>query len=105
MPKLISIDHNRMCIKSVGIDIGSSTFHLVFSNLYLKERENYDSNFSREIKTPKYDVSEREISYVSDITLTSYKDPETIDVQKLSETLNKFYDEAGLSPEDINKHE
>ena len=98
---LKSNNQNRKCIKSVGIDIGSSTFHLVFSNLHLKERENYDFNLGREIKSPKYDISEREISYISDITLTSYKDPETIDVQRLSETLNGFYDEAGLTPEDI----
>ena len=98
---LKSNNQNRKCIKSVGIDIGSSTFHLVFSNLHLKERENYDFNLGREIKSPKYDISEREISYISNITLTSYKDPETIDVQRLSETLNGFYDEAGLTPEDI----
>ncbi len=91
---LKSNTQNRKCIKSVGIDIGSSTFHLVFSNLHLKERENYDFNLGREIKSPKYDISEREISYISDVTMTSYKDHETIDVQRLSETLNGFYDEA-----------
>ena len=53
--------------QSVGVDIGSSTSHLVFSRIVL---ERLDS---------RYVVTERESFYQSDILLTPYSAEETID--------------------------
>src|SRR5258708_28891907 len=51
---------DEICILSVGVDIGSSTSHLVFSRIVL---ERLDS---------RYVVTERESFYQSDILLTPY---------------------------------
>ena len=60
-----------MCVLSVGVDIGSSTSHLVFSRIVL---ERLDS---------RYVVTERESFYQSDILLTPYSAEETIDADAL----------------------
>ena len=51
---------DEICLLTVGVDIGSSTSHLVFSRIVL---ERLDS---------RYVVSERETFYGSDILLTPY---------------------------------
>jgi hypothetical protein len=51
---------DEICILSVGVDIGSSTSHLVFSRIVL---ERVDS---------RYVVTQRETFYQSDILLTPY---------------------------------
>ena len=56
---------------SVGVDIGSSTSHLVFSRIVL---ERLDS---------RYVVTERETFYASDILLTPYSAEDTIDAEAL----------------------
>src|SRR5919201_1495420 len=57
---------------SVGVDIGSSTSHLVFSRIVM---ERLDS---------RYVVSEREVFYNSDILLTPYTDTNTINADALA---------------------
>ena len=52
---------------SVGVDIGSSTSHLVFSRLTLERLDN------------RYVVSERAIVYESEVLLTPYRDDLSID--------------------------
>ena len=51
-------EEDRLVLTSVGVDIGSSTSHLVFSRIVL---ERLDS---------RYIVTEREAFYASDILLT-----------------------------------
>ena len=58
---------DEVCLLSVGVDIGSSTSHLVFSRLVL---ERLDS---------RYVVTTRESFYQSEILLTPYSAEETID--------------------------
>ena len=53
-------EEDELCVLSVGVDIGSSTSHLVFSRIVL---ERLDS---------RYVVTERESFYQSDILLTPY---------------------------------
>ena len=52
---------------SVGVDIGSSTSHLVFSRIVLERLD------------ARYVVSEREVFHQSDILLTPYTGEDTID--------------------------
>jgi ethanolamine utilization protein EutA len=75
---------------SVGVDIGSSTSHLVFSRIVL---ERLDS---------RYVVSEREVFYNSDILLTPYTDTNTIDAEALGAFIARAYKDAMITPEEID---
>jgi len=75
---------------SVGVDIGSSTSHLVFSRLLLERLDN------------RYIVSEREITYQSDVLLTPYADDQTIDAARLGAFIDRQYQLAGTDPDTID---
>ena len=60
-------DEDEIRLISVGVDIGSSTSHLVFSRLVLERLDN------------RYIVSEREVFHESEVLLTPYADDMTID--------------------------
>jgi ethanolamine utilization protein EutA len=75
---------------SVGVDIGSSTSHLVFSRLLLERLDN------------RYIVSEREIVFESDVLLTPYADDLTIDAAALGAFINRQYTLAGVDPNAID---
>ena len=81
---------DEIVILSVGVDIGSSTSHLVFSRIVL---ERLDS---------RYVVSQRETFYESDILLTPYTEEETIDSEKLGAFIAKQYEFAKVQPEEID---
>jgi ethanolamine utilization protein EutA len=80
----------QICVLSVGVDIGSSTSHLVFSRIVL---ERLDS---------RYIVTERETFYQSDILLTPYKGTEEIDSAALGEFIAQQYKDANVDPNDID---
>jgi ethanolamine utilization protein EutA len=84
----------KLTISSVGIDIGSSTSHLVFSRLVLRRE---GSAFSSRFK-----VTEREVLYRSPIMLTPYQSGTLIDTDKIKDFVNQAYDEAGFTPETID---
>ena len=65
------VEEDEIVVLSVGVDIGSSTSHLVFSRIVL---ERLDS---------RYVVTTRETFYQSDILLTPYSAAEEIDAQAL----------------------
>ena len=75
---------------SVGVDIGSSTSHLVFSRIVL---ERLDS---------RYVVTERESFYQSDILLTPYSAEETIDADALGAFIERQYTDAKIDPDEID---
>src|ERR1700709_1618155 len=83
---------DEICVLSVGVDIGSSTSHLVFSRIVL---ERLDS---------RYVVTKRETFYQSDILLTPYSThgEETIDSDQLGAFLARQYKEAKINPEEID---
>lgn len=83
-------EEDQICILSVGVDIGSSTSHLVFSRIVL---ERLDS---------RYVVSEREAFFESDIMLTPYEDGETIDAGALGRFIERQYEEAQIDPDEID---
>jgi len=77
---------------SVGIDIGSTTTQLVFSRLtlgFVEERH-------------RYEIVEREIVHLSDISLTPFHGDYTIDTEALSKILNGAYRGARFEPDDID---
>lgn len=79
----------------MGIDIGTTTSHLVFSRLVLKE-----DPLSR---TKKFHVAEREIIYRGNIYFTPLKEGNTeIDIDKLLPMLLGEYERAGFNVSDID---
>ena len=83
-------DDDQICVLSVGVDIGSSTSHLVFSRIVL---ERLDS---------RYVVTERESFYQSDILLTPYASADEIDADALGAFISKQYENAMVDPEEID---
>ena len=75
---------DQVVLVSVGVDIGSSTSHLLFSRL---ELERVDS---------RYVTTRREILHESGILLTPYRDDVTIDERALGEFIDKEYVAAGI---------
>ncbi|MEE8517887.1 MAG: ethanolamine ammonia-lyase reactivating factor EutA [Dehalococcoidia bacterium] len=90
----ITPNPDKLDLTSVGIDIGSSTTHVVFSNIHLERHGTQMSS--------RYEVTERRSLYRSPVLLTPYKDAETIDVGPLAEFIERSYAEAGLTAFDIN---
>lgn len=77
-------------LTSVGVDIGSSTSHLVFSRLLLERLDN------------RYIVSERTVLHESDVLLTPYASDQSIDAQALGDFIQAQYAKAGLTPDAID---
>ncbi|MBX2838350.1 MAG: ethanolamine ammonia-lyase reactivating factor EutA [Gammaproteobacteria bacterium] len=84
------VEEDEIELTSVGVDIGSSTSHLLFSKITL---ERLDS---------KYVVAARETLHESDILLTPYTNDNEIDTQLLSEFVDQAYDNAGLQSADVD---
>ncbi|MFL6799839.1 MAG: ethanolamine ammonia-lyase reactivating factor EutA [Xanthobacteraceae bacterium] len=84
------VDEDEVVILSVGVDIGSSTSHLVFSRIVL---ERLDS---------RYVVSTREAFYQSEILLTPYSAQEEIDAAALGAFIDQQYSAANIDPDEID---
>ncbi len=84
----------RITLNSVGIDIGSSTSHLIFSRLTLRRQGVALSS--------RFVVINREILHESPILLTPYVDKTTIDTNKLGDFIHEAYRKSNLTPEDID---
>src|SRR6202040_115341 len=84
------VEEDEIVILSVGVDIGSSTSHLVFSRIVL---ERLDS---------RYVVTTRETFYESDILLTPYSAEETIDADALGAFIERQYKDAKVDPDEID---
>ena len=87
------LDEDRIELLSVGVDVGSSTSHLAFSNLVLE----------RDVKSPskRFEIKERNIIYEGKIVDTPLLDNTTIDVEKLSAFFDGEYRRAGINSADI----
>jgi ethanolamine utilization protein EutA len=82
-------------LTTVGIDIGSSTSHLMFSRLHLQRLGKYLSS--------RYVVVSRETVHRSAILLTPYQsDTGLIDVAALERFVHAAYAEANLTPKDVD---
>ena len=75
---------DRIVLTSVGVDIGSSTSHLLFSRLEQERRDN------------RYVTVNRDVLYESDILLTPYRDVTTIDERELGAFVERQYRSAGI---------
>ena len=73
-------------LSSVGVDIGSSTSHLIFSQLTLERLDN------------RYIVAERKVMHESEILLTPYSADATIDAAALGAFVERQYRQANIDP-------
>ena len=78
---------------SVGIDVGSSTTHLVFSNLVLLRDEKSSSR--------RFRIEERKVIYEGRIIDTPLLDKNTIDFDKLTDFAKEECKRAGIDSADI----
>lgn len=79
-------EEDEIRLVSVGVDIGSSTSHLVFSRLVLERLDN------------RYVVSVREVIHESEVLLTPYADDLTIDAAALGRFIDRQYELAEVDP-------
>src|SRR3954468_12577546 len=79
------VEEDRILLTSVGVDIGSSTSHLLFSRLELQREDG------------RYVTVSREVLFQSDILLTPYTNGTTIDGLALGTFVNRQYALAGLN--------
>lgn len=87
------MDDARQMI-SVGIDIGTTTTQIIFSELTLV-------SVARVGQIPRLDITDRRILYESEIVFTPLLDAETIDTLHLSEHIRHEYQHAGIIPQQI----
>src|SRR5690349_21388803 len=83
-------EEDRIVLTSVGVDIGSSTSHLLFSRLELERQDN------------RYVTVRRDVLYESDILLTPYRGETTIDEVVLGEFVERQYAAAGLTRDAVD---
>lgn len=88
------LDQETLDLVTVGIDIGSSTSHLLFAKVHF-QREGYKS-------TDRFVVVEREVVWRSPILLTPFLPDGTIDAHALSHFVHDCYVEAGLERSDVD---
>ena len=81
-----------LSLLSVGIDIGTSTSHIVFSLLKLRREGGFSTRFR---------VFERAIVWTSAVRLTPYLSATQIDFEALRAWIEASYDLAGFAPDDV----
>jgi len=79
---------------SVGIDIGTTTTQVVFSELNLVE-------VARAGQIPRIDIADRRVLHESEIVFTPLLDAETIDAEALSAFIKSEYGRAGITPGEV----
>jgi ethanolamine utilization protein EutA len=83
-------EEEMLRLTSVGVDIGSSTSHLVFSRLELT------------LEGSRYRVTKRDVLNESEILLTPYVDDTRIDVEALEAFINRQYKNANIRREEVD---
>lgn len=87
-------EESLLTLLSAGIDIGTTTSHLIFSRLTLEK-----------VYTPrgvKFEVTNRKIIYKSDIIFTPLIDGSQIDYIQLAKFLKQEYQNAGVSVDSVD---
>ncbi len=90
----LPLDSDVVELLTVGIDVGSATFHLTVSRVVLERR-------AQELST-NYDVVAREVLVSSPVSFTPYLDSGEIDAAAVGEAVRRSYAEGGVDPEEID---
>src|SRR5262249_21943225 len=83
-------EEDELCVLSVGVDIGSSTSHLVFSRVVLERLER------------PYVGPDRQTFYQSAMLLTRYADEDLIDADALGAFIERQSRDAKVDPDEID---
>lgn len=81
-------------IKSVGIDIGTSTTQLIFSELTIR-------NLAGSYRVPRIKIVDKQVIYKSAIYFTPLQSMAAIDTAAVKAIMQKEYQKAGIKPEDL----
>ena len=81
-------------LTTVGIDIGSSTSHLMFARVHLQRKT--------QLLSSEFVVVRREILWRSPILLTPFLPDFTIDAERLRAFVDRSYAAAGLAPDQVD---
>lgn len=84
------IEEDQIELTSIGVDIGSSTSHLLVSTITLERLDT------------RYVVTGREVRFASEILLTPYAGDNTIDAEALEEFIRGQYAAAEVTPAEID---
>ncbi len=87
-------NEENVVFRTVGIDIGSSTSHLLFAKVALQRQSQHLSS--------RFVVIGREIVWRSPILLTPFLPDGTIDTNRLGDFVRGCYDDAGFAPSDVD---
>ncbi len=90
----LPLDSDVVELLTVGIDVGSATFHLTVSRVVLERR-------AQELST-SYDVVAREVLVSSPVSFTPYLDSGEIDAAAVGEAVQRSYAQGGVDPEEID---
>jgi ethanolamine utilization protein EutA len=88
-------DNKTYIVKSIGIDIGTTTTQIIISDLTVK-------NISSGTLVPKIEITKKEVTYKSKIYFTPLKNTFLVDEEKVNDIIENEYLKAGVSPGDIN---
>jgi ethanolamine utilization protein EutA len=86
---------NIQTIRSVGVDVGTTTSQLVVSRLTIE-------NTSPGSMVPRMEITGKEVVHQSGIYFTPLLGREQIDASSLSEIIAMEYGRAGIKPEDVD---
>lgn len=81
-------------LTTVGIDIGSSTSHLMFARVHLQRKT--------QLLSSEFVVVGREILWRSPILFTPFRPDFTIDAAQLRAFVDSAYETAGIAPADVD---
>src|ERR687886_2120463 len=87
-------DFDNVELRTVGVDVGSSTSHLLFAHLHLQRLVQSLSS--------RFVVVERKVLHRSPILLTPYRPDGLIDIDALEKFVLQAYADAGLERSDID---
>ena len=88
------IEQETLELRTVGIDIGSSTSHLLFARVLFQRQGRGPSD--------RFVVTERTVSWRSPIMLTPFMPDGTIDAGRLAGFVRDCYAGAGLGRSDVD---
>ena len=82
-------------LRSVGLDVGTTSTQMILSELSIQNRA---SGFS----VPEMEIAERKILYKSDVHFTPLKGESLVDGERLRQLVEREYHLAGISPEAVD---
>ena len=85
----------RQEIKSIGIDIGTSTTQLVFSRIVVE-------NVAGSYNVPRVSIVDKEVIYRSKIYFTPLRSATEIDAEAVKKIVKDEYESAGMTPADLS---